>query len=87
MSLIRFLKEARIDDAVIRETSIEMLYGELDYLSEVQLQMLSSYLSLSRKYVNKDFLVKFALRVTQLYKSGNLQEKLLFALLSNLSEI
>lgn len=73
MVLIRFLKEAKIDDAMIRETAIEMLYGELDYLSEMQLVMLSSYLCLSRKYINKDFLVRFAARVTQLYRSSNLQ--------------
>jgi hypothetical protein len=87
MTLVRFLKDAKIDDAVIRETIIEMLYGEMDYLSEVQLMFLSSYLSLSRKYINKDFLVRLAQRITHLYKSGNLQEKILFAILSNISEI
>jgi hypothetical protein len=87
MTLVRFLKDARIDDAVIRETAIEVLYNELEYLSDVQLMVLSNYLSLSRKYVNKDFLVRFASRITQLYKSGNLQEKLLLPILTNLSEI
>jgi hypothetical protein len=41
----------------------------------------------SRKYVNKDFLIKFAKRVTALYKSDNLRENNLLLLLSNLSEI
>ena len=64
-----------------------MLYGEIDFLNELQLMALSSYLSLSRKYINKDFLLRFANRITQLYKSGNLQERFLFPILSNISEI
>lgn len=64
-----------------------MLYGEIDFLSELQLMALSSYLSLSRKYINKDFLLRLAKRVTQLYKSGNLQERFLFPILSNITEI
>lgn len=64
-----------------------MLYGEIDFLSEPQLMVLSSYLSLSRKYINKDFLLRMAKRITLLYKSGNLQERFLFPILSNITEI
>ena len=48
---------------------------------------LSNYLSPSSKYINKDFLLRFAKRITQLYKSGNLQERFLFPILNNISEI
>jgi hypothetical protein len=85
--LVKFLKEAKIDDAILRETSIEMLYKELEYLNEVQLLIVSSYLSISKRYINKDFLIKLAKRVALMYKSGSLQEKYLFGMLSNLSEI
>ena len=64
-----------------------MLYGEIDFLNELQLMALSNYLSPSSKYINKDFLLRFAKRITQLYKSGNLQERFLFPFLSNISEI
>lgn len=53
----------------------------------MQLFLISSYLAISRKYVNKDFLTKMAARVTILYKSGNFHEKYMFAVLSNLAEI
>lgn len=49
--------------------------------------LISSYLSISKKYVNKDFLTKMATRVTVLYKSGNFHERYMFAMLSNLAEI
>lgn len=85
LELLTFLKEAKIDDPVIRETSVELLFDEIPNLNAFELNLLLSSLAYSKKYINRDFLGRVGQRVLALYQSGNLKEKEVPGLLAYIS--
>jgi hypothetical protein len=58
LQLLSFLKEVTLNDSLIRETAIELLYNEIKHLNPSELSTLLQCLAVSKKYVNKDFLVR-----------------------------
>jgi hypothetical protein len=55
--------------------------------NQVQLLNLLDCLAWSKKYINKEFLIRVGVRVLALYKSGSIEDKYIYNILSHLSEI
>ncbi len=60
------MSKLEIHDTPMFEQCIDLLYGQIDRMSIIHLQLLTFLLGKSHKFINKDFLIKLRNRFNQL---------------------